>query len=66
MKNALIAVLVDVELEAFQFYAPLIGDVFDVKGGKVGKSRLRADAGKFWAVELYGVAPMKGSISKTF
>jgi len=64
VKNSAIAKLIDVKLEAFQFDAILPRHVFDVKGGEIGKTGSRTDAGEFRAGELNRIAPYLGPVFK--
>ena len=65
MKDAAIAILVDVELQALQFDAPVFRDVLDVQCREVRKTGSRADAREFGTAELDFIPPDFGTVRKS-
>lgn len=62
VKHALVAKLVDVELQALEFHAPLVGLVLDVDRGEIGESRFGTQASKLGSRELNRIFAFLGSI----
>ena len=56
LKDAEIAVFVDVFLEGFQLQARLVGDIANPDGAEVGQSRLGTHGGEFGNIDLNLVA----------
>jgi hypothetical protein len=62
MEDALVAKLVDVELQALEFNAPVLRNVGDVKARKIREARSRAQTSELWGGELDGVFSVFGPV----
>lgn len=53
MKHALVSKVPDIQLQALEFHAPLVGNVIQIQTRKIRLTRERAQAGKFWNLNMY-------------
>jgi len=60
--DAFVAEFIDVELEALEFHAPVVGLVADEDGSKVRKPRLRTKAGELRTRKLDRILSLLGAI----
>ena len=65
VKNAPVAILVDVQFQTLQFDAPVSWDVLDVQCREVRKTGSRADAREFGTAELDFIPPDFGTVRKS-
>ena len=66
VEDTFVAKFLKIELEALQFHAELVGDIFENQRSKVGLASLGADRGKFRAMDLNRVGPTGEGVFETF
>ena len=61
-----VAIFINIELQAFQFYHVLIWHVVNGNGGKIGKARPGTEAGELGYLQVYDVVSLGVSIGPYF
>ncbi len=66
MEDALVSKLIDIELEALEFDAPIFGYILDVERGEIWKATCGTNASKLWTGEFDRIFSVFGAIWKSF